>query len=306
MTRNERHGHCMHRTPMITLRNTLLAASLLLCVDLTFAQTSVTPSSFAFSNGVHPTFSFVFEGTDVKYVESYWRDELKRISASVSTKKELIAAGALLPQVSPDTVRILVKAEQRKNSPLLTAHVAILTTAGYVGPTTNERAYEAARAFVQQHSTALRRQLAQQELTSAEKGLSQLRTELNNLQRERERTKSSIEKSRQRAAEAVTDQQKARATMDELTPRVEAKRLEVAQTPSDAGTKELNDLLKQQTKAQDTERKALETERNMVKKGEELELQVKKFDEDELRKQEAITRQETLVGSLREKLDAIR
>jgi chromosome segregation ATPase len=239
-------------------------------------------------------------------VESYWRDELKKMSASVSVKKEVIAAGALLPQVSPDTVRILVKAEQRKNSPLLTAHVAILTTAGYVGPTTNERAYEAARAFVQQHSTALRRQLAQQEITTAEKGLTQLRTELSNLQRERERAKSSIEKSRQRAAEAVTDQQKARATMDQLTPRIEAKRVEVAQTPSDAGTKELNDLLKQQTKAQDTERKALETERNMVKKGEELELQVKKYDEEELRKQEAIARQETLVGTLREKLDAIR
>ncbi|MFN9324834.1 MAG: hypothetical protein ACK6A5_05535 [Flavobacteriales bacterium] len=291
---------------MNTLRSSLLVTSIALCIGLLSAQTTVTPSSFAFSNGVHPTFSFVFEGTDVKYVESYWRDELKRISANVSAKKEVIAAGALLPQVSTDTVRILVKAEQRKNSPLLTAHVAILTTAGYVGPTTNERAYEAARAFVQQHSTALRRQLAQQELTSAEKGLSQLRTELNNLQRERERANSSIEKSRQRAAEAVTDQQNARATMDQLTPRIEAKRVEVAQTPSDAGTKELNDLLKQQTKAQDTERKALETERNMVKKGEELELQVKKYDEDELRKQEAIARQETLVGTLREKLDAIR
>jgi hypothetical protein len=291
---------------MNTLRSSLLVTSIALCIGLLSAQATVTPSSFAFSNDVHPTFSFVFEGTDVKYVESYWRDELKKMSASVSVKKEVIAAGALLPQVSPDTVRILVKAEQRKNSPLLTAHVAILTTAGYVGPTTNERAYEAARAFVQQHSTALRRQLAQQEITTAEKGLTQLRTELSNLQRERERAKSSIEKSRQRAAEAVTDQQKARATMDQLTPRIEAKRVEVAQTPSDAGTKELNDLLKQQTKAQDTERKALETERNMVKKGEELELQVKKYDEDELRKQEAIARQETLVGTLREKLDAIR
>jgi hypothetical protein len=291
---------------MNTLRSSLLVTSIALCIGLLSAQATVTPSSFAFSNDVHPTFSFVFEGTDVKYVESYWRDELKKMSASVSVKKEVIAAGALLPQVSPDTVRILVKAEQRKNSPLLTAHVAILTTAGYVGPTTNERAYEAARAFVQQHSTALRRQLAQQEITTAEKGLTQLRTELSNLQRERERAKSSIEKSRQRAAEAVTDQQKARATMDQLTPRIEAKRVEVAQTPSDAGTKELNDLPKQQTKAQDTERKALETERNMVKKGEELELQVKKYDEEELRKQEAIARQETLVGTLREKLDAIR
>ncbi len=144
--------------------STLLSA-LILATGLLAQQTAVEVSSFAFSDGVHPTFSFLFEGTDVKYVESFWRDELKKISTSVSSKKEVIGAGALLPQVSPDTVRILVKAEQRKNSPLITAHVAILTTAGYVGPTTNERAYEAARAFVQQHSTALRRQLAQQELT---------------------------------------------------------------------------------------------------------------------------------------------
>ncbi|HRF78510.1 MAG TPA: hypothetical protein PL070_00350, partial [Flavobacteriales bacterium] len=54
------------------------------------AQNTVEVSSFAFSDGVHPTFSFFFEGTDTKYVESFWRDELKKISTAVSNKKEVI------------------------------------------------------------------------------------------------------------------------------------------------------------------------------------------------------------------------
>ena len=269
------------------------------------AQTTVEVSSHRFSDGVHPTYSFVFEGTDVRYVESYWRDELKRISKDVSNKKEVIAAAALLPQLSPDTVRVLVKAEQRKGSPTLTAHVAILTTAGWVGPASEERIHDAAKAYVQQHSTALRRQLAQQELTDAEKGLARLRTDLANLQREKERAESSIEKSRQRAAEAVNEQQEARQRRDELAPRIDAQRQQVAEAPSDEASKELNTLLKQQTRAQDDERKALETERAMKKKEEELTLAVQKNVEDQARKQEAITRQETLVNSLREKLNAI-
>jgi hypothetical protein len=269
------------------------------------AQTTVEVSSHRFSSGVHPTYTFVFEGTDVKYVESYWRDELKRISKDVSNKKEVIAAAAMLPQISPDTVRVLVKAEQRKDSPLLTAHVAILTTAGWVGPASEQRIHDAAKAYVQQHSTALRRQLAQQELTDAEKGLARLRTDLANLQREKERAESSIEKSRQRAAEAVSEQEDARKRRDELDPRIDAQRQQVADAPSDEASKELNNLLKQQTRAQDDERKALETERAMKKKEEELTLAVQKNVEDQARKQEAITRQETLVNSLREKLNAI-
>ena len=93
--------------------STFLAA-LFVATSLSAQQTEVEVSSFAFSDGVHPTFSFLFEGTDVKYVESYWKDELKKISHDVSTKKEVTGAGALLPQVSPDTVRVQMKAEQRK------------------------------------------------------------------------------------------------------------------------------------------------------------------------------------------------
>lgn len=270
------------------------------------AQTSTEVSSFSFSDGVHPTLSFFFEGTDAKYVESYWRDELKKISATVSNKKEIIGHAAMVPQVSGDTVRIYVKAEQRKNSANLTAHVAIMTTAGFVGPSSEAAVFEAAKAFVQQRSTALRRQLAEQELSLAEKGLARLKKELDDLQREKERAAANIEKSKQRAAEAVVEQERTRVEADELGPRITALQAELGATPDKEGSKELSALIRDKDRAQSRNRKAREDETNMQKKEAELLIAIKKNEEDQARKSEEIARQETLVNTSREKLSTIR
>ncbi|MBK6829362.1 MAG: hypothetical protein IPG92_00825 [Flavobacteriales bacterium] len=269
------------------------------------AQTNVSISSYTFSNGVHPTISFLFEGTDVKYVEGFWRDELKRMSQEVSSKKEVIGAGALLPQVSPDTVRVLVKAEQRKGSPMLTAHVAILTRSGWVGPDSDPAVFEGAKSFVQERSTALRRQLAQQELTKAERALMNLRNDLSGLQRDKERAEAGIEKSKQKAAEALQEQERTQKDLDELVPKVEAQRAANTTTPNEENAKLLSDLLKQQSRLQDKHRKALDDERAMKKKADDLAWDIRKNVEDQARKSEEIARQETLVASLREKLAAI-
>lgn len=270
------------------------------------AQTTTEVSSFAFSDGVHPTLSFFFEGTNAKYVESYWRDELKKISASVGGRKEVIGIAAVVPQISKDTVRIYVKAEQRKNSPNLTAHVAILTTGGFVGPNSDAAAFEGARSFVQQRSTALRRQLAEQELSLAEKGLTKLKKELNDLQREKERAEANIEKSKQRAAEAVVEQESTRTETDELSPRITALQAELAETPDKEGSKELSALIRDKDRAQSRNRKAHEEEANMRKKETELLVAIKKNVQDQARKSEEIARQETLVNTSREKLSTIR
>jgi hypothetical protein len=79
----------------------------------------------------------------------------------------------------------------------------------------------------------------------------------------------------------------------------------VASTPSDEGTKGLNDLLKEQTRTLERNRKALETERSMKKKAEDLGLAIQKNLEEQARKQEAIDRQDALANTLREKLAAI-
>jgi len=285
-----------------SLRSILLA---LITAPSVHPQPTVTLGSRGFSDGVHPTFDFTFEGTDVKYVEGYWRDELKKISRDVTSRKEVTGGGALIPQVSPDTVRVQVKAEQRKGAQLLTAHVAILTTQGYLGPTGEARAVAAATTFVQQHSTALRRQLVQQELAGAEKGLARLRLELSALQREKERAGSSIEKCGQRGAGAVTEQERTKAELEELDKRVGSKRNEVTASPSEEGTKELNVLLKERTRIQERNRKAMELEHDMKKKVEDLSFTIRKNTEDQGRKQEEIARQEMLVTSLQEKLTAI-
>jgi hypothetical protein len=277
----------------------------LITAPATLAQTTVSHGSYGFSDGIHPTFDFTFEGTDAKYVEAFWRDELKRISRDVTSRKEVIAGGALLPQVSPDTVRVLVKAEQRKGAGSLTAHVAILTTQGYLGPTGKAAAVAAAMAFVQERSTALRRQLVQQQLADAEKGLVRLRSELANLQREKERAESSIEKCGQRGAGAVKEQERTRKELEELDKRVETRRNEVAASPSEEGTKELNALLKERTRTQEKSRKAMELEHDMKKKVEDLTFAIRKNTEDQGRKQEEVARQELLVASLQEKLTAI-
>jgi len=270
------------------------------------AQQTVELSSYAFSDGVHPTFSYRFEGTNTKYVESYWKDELKKVSASVSNKKEVIGHGALLPQVSPDTVRIYVVAEQRKASPFLTAHVAIKTTAGFVAPDSDPTALEAARAFVVLRTNALRRQLVQQELTTAEKGLDNLQRELQNLEREKERAEASIIKSNERAAEAVTDQASTRAEADDLAKQVSKLKGDLLTQPDPELEKELARTTKDKDNAEKRHAKALDTQQDMTKKAEDLASEIKKNLAQQATTQDAIAKQEVLVKALKDKFAEIR
>jgi len=278
----------------------------LLLQGLLHAQTTTEVSSFSFSDGVYPTLSFLFEGTDTRYVESYWRDELKKVSASVSTRKEVMAHGALVPRISRDTVRIYVKAEQRKNSANLTAHVAILTIDGFVGPSSDAKVFDEAKAYVQQQSTALRRQLAEQELSLAERGLTKLKDELSDLERDKERAESSQQKSKQRAAEAVQEQENTRAEAERLGPDIARLQAELGDAPDKEGSKELSGLIRDKDRAESRNRKAHEDEADMHKKVAELDQELRKNAESQVRKKEEIGRQETLVSSLREKLSNIR
>lgn len=287
------------------MRNPLLLILALATVGAR-AQSSVQVASFSFSSGIHPTLSFQFEGADAKYVESWWKDELKRVSQDVSNKKEVVGAAALLPQISPDTVRVLVKAEQRKGMPFAMAHVAILTRDGWVGPASNAQVFEGAKTYVQQQSTLLRRQLAQQELTQGERGLDRLNGELNNLKREKERAEAGIEKAKQRSAEAVQEQERLAKEQDELALKVAEQRKDNAEETSAEGEKALADLLKQEARLQDKRRKAGEDEVNQKKKSEELVWEVKQNEEAQVRKAAEVARQEQLVKQLREKLEAIR
>lgn len=290
--------------PMCIVRHT----ALLLCLiaGTVRAQDLVRPSSFSFSDGVHPTFTSRFEGTDDRYVESWWRDELRNISASVSSKKELTASAALVPGISPDTLRIQVKVEQRKGSPHTEAHVAIKSTAGYIGPNGEQGAYQAAFDFVQQRSTTLRRQLAQQELSAAEKGLDQLRNALNDLEREHERALSSVEKQKQKASEAVEEQGRTREELDAIHTALEKQQRLTDADPSEGNVKDLRDMQKDRDHVSGRHQKAINAETGALKKTSELEWSIRQNLEEQERKKASIAEQETLVRSLQEKLEGIR
>ncbi len=270
------------------------------------AQTEVGSGSFGFSDGVHPTFSVIIEGADVKYVEGFWRDELKRISKDVASKKELIGTGALVPQVSPDTVRVLVKADQRKGNPMVTVHVAILSRKGWVGPDSEPRELAGAERFVQEHGTALRRQIAQEALAKGERVLADLQRELAGLQREKERAEGSVEKSKEKAAEAVQEQERTQKELDDITGKVDAQRRENTTTPNEENGKLLSDLLKQQDRLHEKHRRALDQERAMNKKIDDLTWDIRKNVEVQERKAVEVSQQEAVVAQLREKLGSIR
>lgn len=269
------------------------------------AQTNVGVGSFGFSDGVHPTFSVIIEGTDARTVEGFWRDELKRISEDIGGTKELIASGALLPQVSPDTVRVLVKADQRKNSPMLTTHVAIFTRNGWVGPDSDPKMFDAAERYVSDRSTALRRQIAQAGLDAGTKQLGRLQSELSGLSREHERMEGQIKKSNERAEDAVKEQESSRKDLADLEPRIVEQRSINAQAPTEENAKALADLMKQQTRLNDRLRKAQDEERSMKKRAEDLAWEVKKNVEDQGRKSTEVAAQEEVVKELRAKLESI-
>lgn len=269
------------------------------------AQTNVGSGAYGFSDGVHPTFSVVIEGTDAKTVEGFWRDELKRISEDVLTKKEVIGAGALVPQVSPDTVRVLVKAEQRKGSPMLTAHVAIFTRNGWVGPDSDPKVYEAAERFVGERTTVLRRQLAQTAVDKAQNVLGNLQRQLADLKREKDRAEGNLERSQEKGAEAVQEQERTMKELDALAPKVEKQRATNLSTPNEENGKELADLLKQQERLQEKHRRALDQDRDMKKKVDEITWAMRKNVEDQERKTTEVERQQKVVDDLRAKLEAI-
>lgn len=283
----------------------LLLLSLLTVRSMGQAVT-VDLGSHMFSNGVHPTFDVRFEGTDARAVEAFWKSELKAISLDVTNKKELTGVTARIPSVSPDTLRILIKAEQSKNSTTVTAHVAVLTTNGFVGPDSPERERTACQTYVQQRSVVLQRQVAQAALEKGERDLTRLRNDLDMLVREKARAENTIARTQEKDAQAVKDKEAADQELARLGPEVEALEKEQAATPTEEGAKELKDKRKDLERLRDKGRRFADTSVGAKKKVTDLEWSIQKNLEDQAAKQKAIEKQEGVVEELRNKLNGIR
>ena len=189
-------------------------------IGLCQAQTEVRTSSFAFAAGVQPTFSVQFKSADARTVESWFKDQLKDISADVTSKKDLVAIGTRLPEVSSDTIRVYVKADQPKKSTDVTLHLAFKAGGAFVGPDSEQRQVEGCRAWVYQEAVMLKKMLAQRELDAGTKQQARLEDALVMLVRENERLQKSIEKTQQNITEDEKSKADTEGELDNMLTRL--------------------------------------------------------------------------------------
>ncbi len=280
----------------------LTTFALLAFIGVCQAQTEVRTSSFAFAVGVQPTFSVLFKNADTRTVEAWFKDHLKDISAEVSSKKDLVAIGTRLPEVSTDTIRVYVKADQPKKSTDVTLHLAFKVGSAFVGPDSEARQVEGCRTWVYQETVMLKKMLAQRELDVGTKQQARLEDDLAMLVRENERTQKSIEKTQQN----ITDAEKAKADTEgelgNMLTKLDSKKQDVANAPSEENTKQLQALVKEREKLQRKSEKLAKDITNGARKIEDLRFEIKKNLADQDAKAKAIAAQKLVVESLRDKI----
>lgn len=301
MTRSP-SAHSLKSDVHTSMRTSTLLLPLLLLATPLRAQTQADISSTMFSDGVHPTLAVAFIGTDARTVNAFWKEELKGISIKVTDKKELVGVAARIPAISPDTLRIQVKADQPKGLNQVTVHVAIRSASGFIGPDSPERELTAARAYVEQRSVVLKRQLAQADLENGRKQLGRLQDELNMLQREKTRTEENITKTQRKETEAQAEVQSGEAELPISAGKVDVLREQAKQAPSDESDKQLRSAEREHAKLQDRVRRAGDAAVAAKKKAADLEWEVKKNGKDQEAKQVAIGKQEELVKELERNL----
>lgn len=263
------------------------------------ARAQPTFGAFQFSNGVHPAVDAVFEQAGNREVERFWLAELKNISAKVTGKKELIGHAARIPAASPDTIRILVSVEKPKGSLYTTAHLAFLTSAGYVGPDSPGRERDGCMEWVRQRTTVLQRQLAQAEVDRQKKTLDNLNRDMDMLRRDQQRAEDNLQRSEQRLDQAAKDSTDASR---EIALHAEA----IAGMDSTARATATKQGTKDKAMREDRLKRAERTRASTARRIEDLRWTLKRNADDRMAKQARITAQEAALRSAREKLQAIR
>lgn len=239
------------------------------------AQTEVREGPHAFADGVYPSYSVVFAGTDDGYVEKFMRDRLKPVSTDMGGKKEVMSSGTRLPEVSNGMMRVFVKAEQAGKGGDVTAHVAFMVNNVFVGPESEEAVRKGCHDWVYQQAVMLKRSIVQDEVESSQKTLDRLHEDLAGLVKDKARLENNLEKNDRK----VDDDQREREQVDGesklMGERVAAKRQQMAAAPSEALTKEFDDLEKEQEKLTHKVAKLTEDIADGRKKSEELQYQIK-------------------------------
>ena len=283
----------------------LLTALAALTASLSFGQTQVTNASFKYSDVVHPTFSVTIPGTSADKAEKWFKEQLKSISASIGGKKEVIGIGTRLPEVSSDTIRVFVVADQPKKSDEVTVHAAFRVNMAFVGTDGDEAQREGCRKWVYQTAVGLKKLLAQEDLDAANKILATLEGDLAGLVKEKGRAEGNLEKTQR----SIVDDQKSKVEAEGeskiLETKVESKKQEVVSAPSVANTKELHALMKEQEQLHKKADKLTESIAAGKRKVEDLQFQIKKNLSEQDTKTKAIATQKDAVALLTAKLAGI-
>jgi DNA repair exonuclease SbcCD ATPase subunit len=300
-----RHVNCQAAVPNRTKMKKSLTLLAILAAFAVNAQTEVRNASFTFAGGVYPTYSVVFNGTDKVAVEKWFKDQLKPISTDMGGKKEVMSIGTRMPEVSSDTMRVFVKADQPKGSKDVTAHVAFRVNNAFIGPDSEERQREACRSWMYQNAVMLKKNIAQKDLEAGQKQLAHLESELSGLVKEKDRAENSTEKTRDRIVEDEKEKIDTEAASSKMETTVASKQQEVTTAPTEENQKELQSLLKEQEKLRKKTAKLTESIADGKKKVEDLQFQIKQNLSAQDAKTKAIEAQKKVVEELTTKLAGI-
>jgi hypothetical protein len=278
---------------------TLLACSSALLLS---AQTPVNNASFTFTGGVYPTFTTLYNKADAGMVEKWYKDQLKPISSDMGGKKEVMSIGTRLPEISSDTIRVFVRVDQPKKSEDVTVHVAFRVNGAFVGPDSEARQLEGCRSWMYQRAVMLKKEMVQKELDEATRQSLRLESDMASLKKEQERAQGTLEKTQQRITDDEKDKAETEGHLVTMNNKVEAKRQEVANGPTEENSKELQNLLKEQGKLKSTNEKLTKSIADGKNKVLDVQEQLKKNLGDQDVKSKAIDAQKKLVEDLRTKL----
>jgi len=269
------------------------------------AQTEVRYASHTFAGGVYPTYSVVFNGTDKATAEKWFKDQLRSISADMGGKKEVMSIGTRLPEVSGDTLRVFVKADQPKGSTDVMVHAAFRVNMAFVGPDNEERQREGCRNWMYHNAVMLKKNIAQKELEAGQKQLANMEGELAGLVKDKDRAQGSIEKTQHNIVEDEQAKVGAEGESKIMETTVEAKKQEVATSPSEENTKELQSMMKDQEKLRKKAQKLTQDIEDGRKKVEDLRFRIKQNLAAQDTQAKAIEAQKKVVEELTTKLAGI-
>jgi hypothetical protein len=281
---------------------TLLSFSAALSV---LAQTSVSNTSFTFSGGVYPTFSTVFNKADAGGVEKWYKEQLKSISADMGGKKEVMSIGTRLPEISSDTIRVFLKADQPKKSEDVTVYAAFRVNGVFVGPDSDPHQVEGCKSWMYQRAVLLKKELVQKQVDEATRHSLRLESDMAGLLKEKDRAQGSLEKTQQNIVQDEQEKADVDGQSTVMVTSVDAKRQEVSNGPTEANSKALTELLKEQEKLKGKGEKLAKSIESGKKKVTDLQEQIKKNLADQDAKSKVIETQKKDLEALRTRLQNI-